>query len=137
MSKPFVKSNKFFAPLRTIIPGRILFVAAVQGSQIRRKTVHTGGLGNMTKTRRWQSLWSFGFGLFLVALTGCQTWVTEAGSTLPSGHYLEHPPQYIPPSPAFPLPRELISMEAGGAVAGAAAGQPAAAAPPAVAPVVP
>jgi hypothetical protein len=76
----------------------------------------------MRKTRRWHWLGMGGFALTLAALTGCQTWVTEAGLTLPSGHYLEHPAQYIPPSPAFPLSRELTSMEAGGAIAGAAAG---------------
>ena len=32
--------------------------------------------------------------------------------TLPSPHYLEHPPQYFPPSPPYPLPRELASQEA-------------------------
>ena len=31
--------------------------------------------------------------------------------TLPSGHYLEHPPQYIPPSPRYPLTRELSHEE--------------------------
>lgn len=93
----------------------------------------------MNKTRRWQWLGTFGLGLGLAVMSGCQTWVTEAGSTLPSGHYMEHPPQYIPPSPPFPLSRELTSMEAGGAVAGAAAGaapgQPGPQAPPAVGPV--
>jgi hypothetical protein len=90
----------------------------------------------MTKTRRGQWPGWLGLGLILAALSGCQTWVTEAGSTLPSGHYLQHPPQYIPPSPAYPLSRELASMEAGGAVAGAAAGQPVPPpAPPAVGPV--
>jgi len=43
-------------------------------------------------------------------LTGCQTWV--AGLTLPSGHYLEHQPQYFAPSPPFPLSRELAQQEA-------------------------
>ncbi|MEZ6139333.1 MAG: hypothetical protein R3B84_02070 [Zavarzinella sp.] len=37
-------------------------------------------------------------------LTGCQTW--EGGMTLPSPHYLKHPPQYFPKEPAFPLQRE-------------------------------
>jgi hypothetical protein len=45
----------------------------------------------------------------LVATTGCQTWT--AGMTLPSGRYLEHPPQYFAPSPSFPLSRELATME--------------------------
>ncbi len=44
---------------------------------------------------------------------GCQTEVT--GMTLPSPRYLQHAPQYIPPSPPFPLPRELASMEAAAA----------------------
>jgi len=45
----------------------------------------------------------------LSGLTGCQTWV--GGMTLPTGHYLKHTPQYFSPDPAFPLPRELASME--------------------------
>lgn len=44
-----------------------------------------------------------------MGLTGCQTWV--GGMTLPSGYYLRHTPQYFSPDPAFPLPRELASME--------------------------
>jgi len=54
-----------------------------------------------------------GLGLCLVSSTGCQTWVPEAGVTLPSAYYLEHPPQYIPPSPAFPLPREMKTLKEG------------------------
>ena len=58
--------------------------------------------------KRWLML----AGLGLMGLTsGCQTWVPEAGLTLPSPHYLRHPPQYIPPSPPFPLSRELQSLE--------------------------
>jgi hypothetical protein len=64
-----------------------------------------------------------GLGLALAALSGCQTWV--AGMTLPSGRYLQHPPQYFPPSPAFPLTRELASQDA----AWSAAAPPGAAAP--------
>ena len=33
--------------------------------------------------------------------------------TLPPPGYLEHPPQYIPPSPAFPLPREEAVRQVG------------------------
>ncbi len=40
---------------------------------------------------------------------GCQTQM--AGMTLPSGRYLEHFPQYFPPDPDFPLPRELAYQE--------------------------
>ncbi len=47
--------------------------------------------------------------LIIIANSGCQTHI--AGMTLPSGHYLEHPPQYTPPSPFFPLSKELASME--------------------------
>src|SRR5947208_3296310 len=81
-----------------------------------------------------------GLGLLLVTSTGCQTNV--AGMTLPSGHYLQHPPQYFAPSPAFPLQRELAGMEAaagpGVAAAGAAPLPPPApmAPPPAPAPAV-
>lgn len=48
-------------------------------------------------------------GAGLAASTGCQTQM--AGMTLPSPHYLEHPPQYVPPSPPFPLTRELAQQE--------------------------
>ncbi|HEY7153691.1 MAG TPA: hypothetical protein VH575_07010 [Gemmataceae bacterium] len=64
---------------------------------------------------RRSGLRSAGLGLAFLALSGCQTWV--AGMTLPSGRYLEHPPQYIPPSPPFPLSRELTSQEAAAAAA--------------------
>ena len=64
---------------------------------------------------RRSGLRSAALGLALLALSGCQTWI--AGMTLPSGRYLEHPPQYIPPSPPFPLSRELASQEAAAAAA--------------------
>jgi hypothetical protein len=63
----------------------------------------------MKTTRRWQWLWTAGLGAGLLAATGCQTWV--GGMTLPSGWYLQHPPQYIPPDPEFPLERELAAQE--------------------------
>ena len=47
-------------------------------------------MGNMNKTRRRYWLGTI-VGLSLTTLVGCQTWVTEAGLTLPSPHYLEHP----------------------------------------------
>lgn len=68
-----------------------------------------------TRCGRW--LYSAGLGLALAGLTGCQTWVPTAGLTLPSGHYLQHRPQYIPESPPFPLPRELATMETQAAAA--------------------
>jgi hypothetical protein len=84
----------------------------------------------MKTIRRWQ-LWGFaGVGLFLTAATGCQTNI--AGMTLPSGHYMQHPPQYFAPSPAFPLQRELAAQEAQDAGVGLAG-----AAPIAPGPVVP
>ena len=61
---------------------------------------------NTTRRKTWGLL---GLAWVLAAATGCQTWV--AGMTLPTGHYLEHPPQYIPPSPAYPLTRELSRQE--------------------------
>ena len=63
------------------------------------------------KSHRWPGLALAGLGLALGALTGCQTWVPTTGQTLPSGRYLQHPPQYLPPSPPFPLPRELAQQE--------------------------
>lgn len=70
--------------------------------------------------RRMVRLMLAGATVVLAASTGCQTWT--AGMTLPSGRYLEHPPQYFPPSPAFPLSKELATMEKQQA---AAAGVPA------------
>ena len=65
----------------------------------------------MSRLRRWQCGYVVGLGLSLAALSGCfQTWTS--GMTLPSGRYLNHPPQYIPPSPPYPFPREQASMEA-------------------------
>lgn len=78
---------------------------------------------NATRRRRWLGLAGCGLGVALTGAVGCQTWVPGAGLTLPSGHYLEHPPQYIPSSPPFPLTRELAQQEminarAGGGPAG-------------------
>jgi hypothetical protein len=67
---------------------------------------------NMNTMRRCLWLPTAGLGLVLAALPGCQTWVPDAALTLPSPHYLEHPPQYIPLSPYFPLPREEATQEA-------------------------
>jgi hypothetical protein len=50
-------------------------------------------------------------GLSLALLSGCQNWPMEAGITLPSPHYLRHSPEYFPPSPPFPLQKELNSNE--------------------------
>jgi hypothetical protein len=79
-------------------------------------------MGEMKMTRRTFTGCLAGAALTLITVSGCQTWV--AGMTLPSGHYLEHPPQFFPQSPDFPLPRELSRQEetavappVGGAVA--------------------
>ena len=48
-------------------------------------------------------------GLGLLTQTGCQTYF--GGMTLPSPHYLQQRPQYFPPDPAFPLQREVDSMQ--------------------------
>jgi hypothetical protein len=37
--------------------------------------------------------------------------VPEAGLTLPTGHYLEHFPQFFPQTPQFPLPREAANLQ--------------------------
>jgi hypothetical protein len=57
--------------------------------------------------------WCLGLaaGLMLSAASGCQTYWWETGQTLPSGYYLKHPPQYFPPTPDFPLPREEAGLE--------------------------
>jgi hypothetical protein len=70
---------------------------------------------------RWQWVAVAGLGMALAGATGCQTNV--AGMTLPSERYLQHPPQFIPSDPVFPLSRELAIMQAGrpGALGGGAA----------------
>ena len=60
----------------------------------------------MGTKRRWLAVVAAALG---IGLSGCQTWV--GGMTLPSPRYLEHYPQYFPPDPSFPLPRELASQE--------------------------
>jgi len=65
---------------------------------------------NTMRRRRWLPI--AGLGLMLAAQVGCQTWIPTAGVTLPSPAYLDHPPQYIPASPPFTLPREEATMEA-------------------------
>jgi hypothetical protein len=63
----------------------------------------------MRITRRWLGCGAAGVGIALTALGGgCQTYY--GGMTVPSPHYLKHPPQYFPPDPAFPLQRERDSM---------------------------
>jgi hypothetical protein len=64
---------------------------------------------------RRQSLATAALGMVLLAVTGCQTWV--AGMTLPSPHYLKHPPQFIPEDPEFPLTNELSHMQEDAAAA--------------------
>jgi hypothetical protein len=64
----------------------------------------------MNTQRRGRGRKGVVLGLALAALSGCQTWVLETGQTLPSGFYLNHLPQYIPPTPPYPLPRELAAQ---------------------------
>jgi hypothetical protein len=88
----------------------------------------------MNRIDRWRGLrWKVLRAAVLV-FCGCQT--NMAGMTLPSPRYLEHPPQYIPPSPPFPLPRELASQEAA-AAAPLPGGAPAVPLPPAIPPGAP
>jgi hypothetical protein len=64
----------------------------------------------MIRMRRLRLLLA-GVGVGLIMTSGCQTWVPQAGITMPSPDYLRHQPQYIPPSPPYPLPRELSNLE--------------------------
>lgn len=92
----------------------------------------------MKTMRRWQLVCAAGFGLAVALSAGCQTWTYSSGMTLPSGRYLQHPPQYIPPSPAFPLQRELATQETIAAESGLPVGPGApGVVPPPPAPVVP
>jgi hypothetical protein len=63
----------------------------------------------MKLSRRFHAGCAATLGLVLGVATGCQTW--EAGMTLPSPWYLQHPPQYFPTDPVFPLTRELAEQE--------------------------
>ena len=78
--------------------------------------------------RRVRHLWAAGLFVGLAALAGCQTNI--AGMTLPSGRYLQHQPQYLPPTPEYPLPRELANLQD-------ASGRPGLAAPAPLAPGAP
>ncbi len=64
----------------------------------------------MTTTRR-NTLIALTAGLGLGLLSGCQTYEPQSSLTLPSPHYLSHPPQYIPPSEQAPLSNETRSLE--------------------------
>ncbi len=86
----------------------------------------------MYSIRRWPGCCLAGLGFALLALGGCQTWTS--GMTLPTGRYLQHPPQYIPPSPPFPLSRELAGQEASAAAAIPGGAAPGALPPPLPAP---
>jgi hypothetical protein len=92
------KSSKFFQS------GRPMNAKGISREQ-------EGALDTMKTLLSWQWLCSAGLGLALLTATGCQTWVPAAGLTLPSPHYLEHPPQFIPSDPEFPLTNELMHME--------------------------
>ena len=83
----------------------------------------------MTEKRRWQWLGVTGLGLALMGSGGCQTYIPGMSLTLPSGRYLEHPPQYVRPDDDFPLSRELASQEANNAAALAGAVVPGAIGP--------
>jgi hypothetical protein len=100
---------------------------------VRRGTLGRPGLAGgaiMTTTRRWQRALAVGFGLGLTVTAGCQTHIISTGMTLPSPHYLEHPPQYFPPDPDYPLQHEVNSQL--NQAAAAAAANPAIAGPVAV-----
>ncbi len=73
----------------------------------------------MSKMRSWKIVGTLAL-LCSTGLTGCQTWPWESGMTLPSGHYLQHQPQYIPRTPPFPFSRELALMEEQNAAANVA-----------------
>jgi hypothetical protein len=86
------------------------------------------------KRCRWKECVLAGVGLALTTLAGCQTWVPSTGQTLPSPRYLEHPPQYLAPSPVFPLTRELASQERAAAMLPGAGVPGAVPLPPAIPP---
>jgi hypothetical protein len=61
--------------------------------------------------------WTLLAGLGLALSSGCQTWEPNSGLTLPTPYYLRHAPTYFPPSPSYPLPKELKSLEDAGKAA--------------------
>jgi hypothetical protein len=65
----------------------------------------------MKNLRGWRWVGVIGFSAALTAFTGCNTWMYSSGITGPSGRYLDHPAQYIPPTPDFPQGRELATMQ--------------------------
>jgi hypothetical protein len=106
----FYKSSKFFPTRRTIHSldtsqnAQTAFRAGFRAVPDRR-----GRIGEMKKNCRWLNWSLLGATVTLLTVSGCQTQL--AGMTLPSGHYLEHPPQFFPQSPDFPLPKELLRQE--------------------------
>ncbi len=78
----------------------------------------------MTILRRKSEWLAIVAGMILCWTSGCQTYFPETGQTLPSGYYLKHQPQYVPPSPAFPLPKEEAGLEQANSNAAANPGTP-------------
>lgn len=133
MPHPAGKSIKFH-PVVLPITGREPFLERTHGQLVGAigAMSQAGGIETMKTTRRWQNLSAAGLVAATTALSGCQTWI--AGMTLPSGRYLEHPPQFFAPSPTFPLARELAAQEAAAAAVPPVAG---AVPPPAPVPGIP
>jgi hypothetical protein len=75
----------------------------------------------MTRRVKWCGGLCLGGLVLSLAACGCKQWVASAD--LPSPRYLEHPPEYIPPSPPYPLSRDLASQEAVAPGAPATAGK--------------
>src|SRR5262245_66661983 len=96
--------DRFFPHFQQISPGCCADIFR-QGAKCRILQ----GLGRGSMNRRCVRLMLAGVAIALGAATGCQTWTS--GMTLPSGRYLEHSPQYFPPSPAFPLTSEPATIE--------------------------
>jgi hypothetical protein len=63
----------------------------------------------MRKSMRIRVLATAGLAVSVAGLTGCQANI--AGMTLPSPYYMEHPPQYFPQDPDFPLIKELATQQ--------------------------
>jgi hypothetical protein len=91
----------------------IVASSSVGPANIHRPTAsrsddHPQGREAMSVLKRGIVLATLGLSMMTV---GCQTWIPEAGVTLPSEEWLIHPPQFFPPTPQFPLPRELNTMQ--------------------------
>ncbi len=88
--------------------------ACEQCAKAAKQALLGGSVGGCTGTVIGSAVNNPCIGALIGAMSGCcvESSAPTGGMTLPSGHYLQHRPQYFPPTPPFPLKRELATMEA-------------------------